>query len=514
MTVMMTVVIVLGTASIQDAAAQASSSSGRAVKTVDVDPTQFAPLDPISPHPAGTAPTKSGAVRFRSNVSDEVGFWSGYAPGLLFGLVGVVVALAVTVRHILNLNLTLRKEIAASEQRQRQLDRVHQRMAHVERMKSLGQLAGGVAHDLNNLLTSMICDAETLLIDTPDGRDTELRSIIRAAESAADLSRMMLTYCGHGRVSKSVSDLNSIVENSMKAASKLVRPSTQFTFKPAKRNVHAKVDPKAIEQILSNLISNASEAIDGAGEIVVAIGRAQVDSAQFDSDLFGHRTTGGDFVFFEVQDNGCGIPEAARQKVFEPFFTSRQHGRGLGLSVVYGHVNRHDGLIRMRTNSNGTCVRILLPLATIEPEPNRDGTQALETVRGEPEIAGTRVLVVDDESDVLNSIERLLTIKQCHVECARDGREAIDRLGAGTIDFDLVITDLVMPTCNGHTLISWMKYQASDLPVVVMSGYSDRDLRQYDQMPNVASVIEKPFTPHTLYQAVECAIGKPMTPFS
>ena len=256
-------------------------------------------------------------------------------------------------------------------------DQLSIRLAQAERMESLGSLAGGIAHDFNNLLVGVVCNAEVLQMyheQTP-GSTKCIDGILKAAETASELSQKMLAYAGRQASEKQPLDLNEVVSPIVSLV-KVEPAQTDVRFTPSKKPAIANVDKTQIEQIVLNLLHNAREAIgDDEGSVCVSITEEHIQDSTSDPELLGKAVPGGNYVAIEVRDNGPGIDAADIARMFEPFRSSRPgRGRGLGLAVVYGHVNRHAGLIRVQSQlGSGTTVRILLPRSQQKTAPAGNG---------------------------------------------------------------------------------------------------------------------------------------------
>ena len=284
--------------------------------------------------------------------------------GLL--LVSVLsVELYLSHRRLRRANLQLKEQVESNDRSQQHQDELTARLAQADRMESLGSLAGGIAHDFNNLLVGVVCNAEVLQMfheQTPESQKC-LDGILKAAETASGLSRKMLAYAGRQLSEKRPLDLNRVVEPIVSLVqSGLMHADIRFT--PSNEPAIANVDSTQVEQIVLNLVHNANEAMgDTEGVVQVSITEEHIEDSTSDPYLLGKAVPSGNYVAIEVRDNGPGIEAADIPRMFEPLQSSHpERGRGLGLAVVYGHVNRHDGLIRVRSQvGNGTTIRILLP---------------------------------------------------------------------------------------------------------------------------------------------------------
>ncbi|MDB4778084.1 response regulator, partial [bacterium] len=224
-----------------------------------------------------------------------------------------------------------------------------------------------------------------------------------------------------------------------------------------------------------------------------------------DELLYGARETGGQFVFFEVQDSGIGISEENIKHIFDPFFTSRENGRGLGLAVVFGFVKSHDGLIRAKTTcGEGTCFRILLPASSSVPTFNFDDKP---TEHFAPALVDhMTILVVDDEPAVRNTAKALLESIGWNVHVARSGAQALQVLDQATFNIDCVLLDVVMPNMGAKEVLEQLRLQKKNVCVVLMSGNSSEQLDPYRKSKEVSAVLAKPFKTQELVEAISAAV--------
>jgi two-component system NtrC family sensor kinase len=326
---------------------------------------------------------------------------------------------------------------------------VERRLAQAERLSSLGEIVAGVAHELNNPLSGVVGYAELLRANAGDPE--QIQDLQRIVESALRCQKIVLKLLSFARKQppeKRFNDLNDCVSKVVDLKSYHLQSSeieTVLELDPALPGTC--FDFQQIEQVVLNLLNNAEQAIGAirrSGRIVLRTGSE------------------GGRVFVEVTDDGPGIPEDVRERVFDPFFSTKELGKGtgLGLSVSYGIVQEHDGEIEVRAASGGgTCFRVSLPI--IEGEEHASGPLSVEIDREAGRLSGRRILVADDEPTVLELFARLLRQEGADVTAARDGTEAWDRMGE--CEFDLVIADLRMPNLSGQELYERVAEERPDL---------------------------------------------------
>ncbi len=382
------------------------------------------------------------------------------------------------------------------------------RVNRLQRMESLGMLAGGIAHDFNNLLVGVMGNAEILELgneNLDDFSQERLQQIIDSAEKAADLSKQMLAYAGKQQIQRRALNVNDIVKNMSRVLTVSVGENRELQFELDSDPLISQVDETQIEQVLLNLVNNSRDATSNNGKIIIRTGRETISEIKKDSTLHGTREEGGDFVYVDVIDTGCGFGKGQVERIFEPFYSTRESGRGLGLSVVYGIVNGHEGLIRANSKPDrGTTFRILLP--------ESDSSTYTKTMRpGKPHMAGIEkseglVLVADDEPTVRNLAQALLESNGYQVVLAEDGERAIEILNNSGKRVQCCLLDVVMPQMGACEVLERLAKDGNDVPVILMTGYSDTQLEDYRKNKRVLSILSKPFRAMELLSAVNLAI--------
>jgi two-component system cell cycle sensor histidine kinase/response regulator CckA len=391
-------------------------------------------------------------------------------------------------------------------------EQLEQTVAHSERVESLGVLAGGIAHDFNNLLMGVIANAETMQSLPKDSEQHGqcLNGVLQSAELAAELSQKLLTYVGKQITQPVATDLNALVAGLVPLVKTTFRFKHEVSFESRTENAFAEIDVAQIEQVLLNLMVNAVNAINladrnGDGVISISVGQESIDNPECAQDVFGTRTAEGDFVYFEVADTGVGIPDADISRVFEPFFTGHEAGRGLGLAVVLGNVKRHGGFIRCQsTVGKGTSFRILLPRSTQAPtnHPSNGST-------GINRLSKQLLLVaIDDQPLVLDSIDCMLSDTQWKRELFDSADDALQYIESNTDAVDIVLVDGVMPGMDGGEFLAKLASSDVHLPVIMMSGYGRGQFEELQQQyVDCKAFLGKPFSRQDLYCAIVTCIG-------
>jgi PAS domain S-box-containing protein len=384
--------------------------------------------------------------------------------------------------------------------------RLEQRILEAQKFESLGVLAGGIAHDFNNLLVGVIGHASLAREMLGGGHPIEqmLSSIVSSGEQAANLIRQMLAYAGQGRMRADSLSLSRLIEES----AALVRPSLgrgvalQLHLDPSVAHVQA--DRGQMQQIFTNLALNAAEAIgDLGGLITVRTGVREIDRSFVEREVTVGRIEPGRFVYMEVRDTGCGMDASTRAKIFDPFFSTKFLGRGLGLAAVAGIVRSHEGAMCVESAPDqGSRFLVLLPVA--------DGYAAVDwdriTAAPDPRERGT-VLVVDDQ-DVVRQLTAL-TLKRhgFQVLLSATAGHAAETFAREAERISLVLLDLSMPDVSGADLLPDLRRRRGDVPVLITSGHPEAEtLAKFRGQP-VAGFLQKPFSAQKLIAAIESAIA-------
>lgn len=439
-----------------------------------------------------------------------------------FLIASIVVVLLLFVfaiwKRLSRVSSALVSEKAISRQSQQELDALGLRLNRMQRMESLGLMAGSVAHDFNNILVGVLGNAEVIQMkrDLSDESFVQERisSIIKSAEKATSLSRQMLAYSGKQTIARFPSDINDLIQQYEAVLKSACGESHALSFQLADSPLVSKIDPTQIEQVLLNLVTNAVEASaeNENARIVISTGRESVK--EIDSTLHGDRTIGGEFNYLEVRDYGKGISEETIERIFEPFFSSSDSGRGLGLAVVYGVVKGHDGLIQCESEiDKGTCFRVLLPTSDETVKADETRLAQFEPIGVEHPQSGESpqtLLVIDDEESVLDLCKQLFELSGWRVITAIGGRRGTEIADAMQEHLSCILLDVVMPDMGANEVLNELETRQIDLPVVIMSGFSQTKLEFLLQRENVNSVVQKPFHAMEIQQAVkEAALSVP-----
>ncbi len=372
-------------------------------------------------------------------------------------------------------------------------------------MQAVGQLAGGVAHDFNNVLTAIIgyCDL-MLMRHTPGDSDyDDIQQIKANSNRAASLTRQLLAFSRQQTLRPEVLQLPDVVAEVSTLLKRLLGGKIQLEVTHDRDLGFVRADPVQLEQVLLNLAVNARDAMaDNKSGGVLRLMTRRITAADvrgMKSDILPI----GDYTALIVEDNGHGIKPALLGKIFEPFFTTKEKGKGtgLGLSTVYGIVKQSGGFIFAESEvGRGTRFSIYLPVHAPDPAASLEGPKPKADVRREWS-GGGRVLLVEDEDTVRAVAERALVRQGYEVTTAADGEEGLEAIGRNG-PFDLVVSDVVMPSMDGPAMAREIRRLKPDLPVLFMSGYAEEQLRRDIDIPNM-HFIAKPFSVAQIVAAVE-----------
>jgi PAS domain S-box-containing protein len=379
--------------------------------------------------------------------------------------------------------------------------RMDEQLRRAERMQAAGRLAGGMAHEVNNMMTGVIGFAEFLLRGLPPGdpRRSEVQEIIRAGSRAADVTRQLLAFTRQQLMHPEVLALNEVVAGMEKMLRHSLGENHELDFELAPDLPDVRADRGQLEQVLINLILNARDALATRGRVTIATAPAELDETY----ALRHGDVGitpGEYVRLSVSDTGAGMDPEVQARIFEPFFTTKPvgQGTGLGLSTVYGIVKQSGGFIWCYSEPGlGSTFKVYLPVLRAAAD------RALPPVRPSAPRGGSEtVLVVEDEEVVRAMACRGLREHGYTVLEARNGAEAIALLQENAAIIDLVISDVVMPELGGRELAARVASLDPSLPVLYMSGYTGEDVIQRGLMDPGAPFQPKPFTPDGLARTV------------
>jgi two-component system cell cycle sensor histidine kinase/response regulator CckA len=379
--------------------------------------------------------------------------------------------------------------------------RMEENLVQARKMEAVGRLAGGVAHDFNNMLNVILGYAEMALARLEPGSPlaADFREIRKAGQRSADLTRQLLAFSRKQIAAPKVLCLNEAIAEQMDMLRRLIGEDIRIEFVPFEGLWRTRIDPSHVSQILANLAVNARDAVTGVGTITIETSNGALDEAEcLENDFASH----GEYVMLAFSDTGRGMDAATLERVFEPFFTTKEVGRGtgLGLSTVYGIVKQNGGVINAASEPGiGTTFRIFLPRSREEAE----GVQP----SGDAPPGGTEtVLLVEDEEQVLSLAVRILEGQGYRVLPADSPEEACRIAERHDGRIDLLLTDVVMPAMNGKELQGRIAALRPGVRALFMSGYTADAIAHRGVLDGGVALVQKPFTVRSLAEKVRSVL--------
>lgn len=379
--------------------------------------------------------------------------------------------------------------------------RLTEELQQSRKMEAIGKLSGGIAHDFNNMLVPIIGYSESILESGAPRAEEEMGAILKAAKSAADLTKQLLAFSRKQILRKRPVDLGESVANLRTMLERIIGEDVQLESEIVDAVWAVEADKGQIEQVILNLCVNARDAMPGGGAIQLKVENVNLEGGQDRSQ--------GDFVRVSIADNGCGIPEDVLERMFEPFFSTKgQQGTGLGLSVVLGIIEQHGGWIDVDSRlGEGTCFKVYLPAHPEMVMEKEGGSAPVErSASGNRE----RILVVEDEPSVMAFVKQILAKNGYEVTAAVNVKSAVIALDEAAGDFDLLFTDAMLPDGTGLDVITKARELKHDMRILLSSGYSDdRSLLAQAQAEDIR-FLPKPYSLDQLFSAVRDALSDGM----
>jgi signal transduction histidine kinase/DNA-binding response OmpR family regulator len=376
---------------------------------------------------------------------------------------------------------------------------IEEQFRHAQKMEAIGRLAGGVAHDFNNMLSIITGFGELSKSHiSPENPIAEnIEEILSAARRSADLTRHLLAFARKQVISPRVVDCNDIISNSLKMLKRIVGEDIEIGFIPANDPWMVKIDPTQIDQILTNLTVNSRDAIKNSqGWIFIETKNCMINEAFCRKYVYARP---GQYVLIQVKDNGMGMDEYTMSRIFEPFYTTKAEGKGtgLGLSTVFGIVKQNNGFVNVSSEPDkGTTFSIYLPCHQGEV-PSGAPEGVIEGKGG-----NEYVLIVEDEEKILKLCKKILTDKGYSVVGATSPSDAIDCVRSSEKPFDLLIVDVVMPIMTGPELKKQIERTTPGIKTLFISGYARSAMLDKGVLPENMNYIQKPFSPSALSMMV------------
>jgi PAS domain S-box-containing protein len=399
------------------------------------------------------------------------------------------------------------EDITADKQSADERARLEDRVRHAKKLESLGVLAGGIAHDFNNMLVAILGHAELALDDMSrlaPGRNSVME-IAHAAKRARELTNQMLAYSGKGNVAMRRSQLNEVVLDMRHFLEAAIPKRVVLQLNLADDLPAVDIDAGQIRQVVLNLVTNAAEAYGNAeGTVTVGTGVTYVTREYLEQSYVNDDLPAGTYVSLEVSDEGCGMSEETRARLFDPFFSTKFTGRGLGLAVVLGVVRGHHGAVNVYSElGRGTGVKFLLPVNQAEAEAQEYVPRPLISATAE----GT-ILVVDDEDYVRDIGGRMLARLGYTVLEAESGEAALATYQADPDNIDLILLDMTMPHMDGEETFRRLREIDPEVDVILMSGFNEVDATRRFAGRGLKGFVQKPFTFEDLLAKVNAIVNQ------
>ena len=408
--------------------------------------------------------------------------WVSHTSAPLRDLKGDVIGVIATVR-----DMTFHKK-------------TEEQLRQSQKMEAVGQLAGGIAHDFNNILTVVIACSEMLRCDASlsSPQANHANQILAAAERAAQLTRGLLAFSRKQVMTPRVLDLNEIVQRAQKFLARVVGEDMQLKTICNRTDLKVKVDAGQMEQVLTNLVTNARDAMPNGGTLLFETDRQEVTTLpELEEGL-----SAGSYAVVSVTDTGLGMDKDTMKMIFEPFFTTKEPGKGtgLGMSMVQGIISQHGGFVRVSSEpGKGTCFRIYLPLIKEDPVPVGEGSDALAPPKGGNET----VLIAEDDAEIRSIFGSLLSEYGYRVILAEDGESAVEKFRSNEGKIKLLILDIVMPKMNGVEVNAEIrKLQPSGVTTLYSTGYAKDIIQRRGELAASEDIIIKPVRPMELLRKV------------
>ncbi len=403
--------------------------------------------------------------------------------------------------YCVDIDLTEIKEAEAHR------EQLQEQLTQAQKMESVGRLAGGVAHDFNNMLNVIIGHTDMLLEDVAENSPflASLGEIKKAGIRSADLTRQLLAFARKQTIAPKILDMNETIGKMLDMLRRLIGENIQLTWKPGSRLEKVRIDPTQLDQVLANLVVNARDAIHESGKIII-----ETEMVDFDDEYCQQHAGAqpGRYAMVVVSDDGHGMDADTMERVFEPFFTTKSvgEGTGLGLSTVYGIVKQNDGFVNVYSEpERGTTFRIYFPVAdskvsgkeNAQKQDNRYHESGQETI-----------LMVEDETSVLGLGQKLLERAGYKVLAAENANKAIQTARQHPGGIDLLLTDVIMPEMNGRDLALKIMRLYPDITCIFMSGYTANVIAHQGVLDEGVNFLQKPFNSRSLQDAVRKALQK------
>jgi len=400
------------------------------------------------------------------------------------------------------------RDITDRIQMEEEKDQLHAQMLHAQKLESLGVLAGGVAHDFNNLLLAILGNTNLALMELQEDSPItqNVKNIEIAARHATKICERLLAYSGRRTFVSTTFNLNQIIQETVEILKTIISPNAHIELNLSKDQLLIHGDTGQVEQVVLNLLTNASEAIqnqEDAATINVRTGLLELRQEDFTNYYFCENVNPGRFVFFEIEDNGSGMDENCQSKMFDPFFTTKFTGRGLGLAGVSGIIRGHHGGLFVRSAvESGSCFRVIMPISNDAMEETTTDSSVNPLV---PADAGY-VLVIDDDPAVSNVVTNVLKRFGFSVLLANSGADGLEVFERNRDSVSVVLLDMTMPGMSGVETMKQLQERQINVPIILTSGLSENEISDQMQGSEIVHFLKKPYKPQKLVNIVSKAL--------
>ena len=401
------------------------------------------------------------------------------------------------------------RDVTERKRAEEEKRKLQEQILQTQKLESLGVLAGGIAHDFNNLLMGVLGNASLCQLELPEESPARsyVENIMKAGRFAAELTNQMLAYSGKGKFVLEAVNLSELVEDMTHMLKISVSKNVSVKYDLEADLSPIEADDTQIRQVVMNLITNASEAIgEDAGFVSLRTGVMDAGREYFMKTLLKEDLPEGPYVYMEVSDTGCGMNEETIAKIFDPFFSTKYTGRGLGLAAVLGIVRGHRGAIRVSSEpGRGTVIKILFPVKNV------DVSEQQLVIKPADQLVpsgGKSVLVVDDEDIVRDVATKMLKSLGFDVLTASDGREGVEVFRENEVRIVAVLLDYTMPSMSGDEAFRELRRIRSDIPIILSSGYNEKEVTERFADKVLVSFIKKPYRFTQLEDRIRKLLGE------
>jgi signal transduction histidine kinase len=385
----------------------------------------------------------------------------------------------------------LEQELSERKRAEAEKTVLEQQLHQAQKLESLGVLAGGIAHDFNNILAIITgyCGLVKINYETAE---KNIPHIEKAAERAAELCRQMLAYAGKAPFIQAEVDFSGLVDEMITMLKATISQNVVIKSVLSRDFPFFMGDSSQLRQVVMNLIINAAEAIgEVTGEIGISLEKTEIKAGQTEIDHLGTIIPEGRYICFEVTDNGCGMDAETRRKIFEPFYSTKFAGRGLGMSAVLGIIKAHDGALQLESRvGHGTTFKVYLPVQVGSSEKE----EASQNATSVPWQGSGTILLAEDEEHVKSIAVELIQMLGFTVIVAANGKEALELYEKSAADITMVVTDIGMPVMNGYELFYELKQRSQQLPIIISSGFGEGYIVSKIPREEIAGLINKPYS--------------------